>query len=160
MTIPRPEQVALINGAIDTYLARLDRDPVDGADGLRQLALALDGLVAVYFQTEDVEPGGEIDAPQKDYPGLYRHAADAYPELGLYPYADPGGDPGEEEPLVADAIDDITDIAGDLSEVVWFLENSSEAHAIWEFRFGYQHHWGDHLHNLRNYLHSSSIAAW
>ena len=160
MSLARSEQVGLIKGAIEVYLARLDRDPADGLDGLRQLVLALDRLVAVYFQTEDIEPGDEVDAPQKDYPNLYRRAADAYPELGLYPYADPGGDPGEDEPMVADAIDDLADIAGDLKEVLWHFENSSEANAIWEFRFGYQHHWGDHLHSLRNYLHSSRIAAW
>lgn len=149
-----------IRAAIEGFVALLERDPADGPDGIRRLALALDRLVAVYFETEDVDPGGESEAPRKDYAGLVQRASQAYPELGLYPYADPGGDPGEEAPLVADAIDDIADIAGDLNEVLWYFENATAAEAIWDFRFGYQHHWGDHLHSLRNYIHSTRIAAW
>ncbi|MAK99692.1 MAG: DUF5063 domain-containing protein [Citromicrobium sp.] len=160
VSLARSEQTELIKSAIQAYLARLDRDPADGSEGLRRLVLALDALVAVYFRTDDVEPGEEDDAPEKGYSAQYQRAAEAYPELGLYPYADPGGDPGEDEPMVADAIDDIADIAGDLTEVLWHFENSSEETGIWDFRFGYQHHWGDHLHSLRNYLHSSRIAAW
>ena len=154
------DQLAAIRHAIGRFMGQLDRDPADGENGLRSLALALDHLVAVYFETEDIEPGEDGEAPAKDSSEFFKRASQAFPELGLYPYADPGGEPGEEDCLVADAIDDIGDIAGDLSEVLWYLDNGSAANAIWEFRFGYQHHWGNHLHGLRNYLHSSRIAAW
>lgn len=160
VSTPRSEQVVLIKAAIETFLARLDRDPADGFDGLKKLALALDNLVVVYFQIEAVEPGEDVEPPKKSYPEAYKRATQAYPELGFYPYADPGGDPGKEEALVADAIDDLADIAGDLTEVLWHFENSGEENGNWGFRFGYQHHWGDHLRSLRNYLHSSRIAAW
>ena len=59
-----------------------------------------------------------------------------------------------------DAIDDLADIAKDLIQFMWFLDNVSLSDAIWDFRFGYQSHWGPHLHGLRAYLNSSRIAAW
>lgn len=151
---------AKIREAIARFMASMDRDPNDEFVGLRTLAISLDNLVAVYFETDDVEPDGEVEPPPKDTARFLRQFAAAFPELGLYPYADPGGDPGEEIHLVADAIDDLGDIAGDLDEVLWYFENSTNSEAIWHFRWGYQNHWGEHLHSLRSYLHSSRIAAW
>jgi hypothetical protein len=92
--------------------------------------------------------------------GLYQRASKAFPELGYYPCVYPGDDPSGDKASLADAADDLADIAGDLVEVLWHFDNSTPEEAVWEYRFGYQHHWGDHLHGLRNYLHSSRIAAW
>ena len=154
------EQVQKMRDAIAGFLHQLDRNPIDGDAGVRSLALALDRLVAVYFELDEIEPEGGPEPPPKSSGDFHRRASNAFPELGLYPYADPGGEPGKEVSLVADAIDDIGDIASDLAEVLWYLDNGSVADGLWDFRFGYQHHWGDHLHSLRNYLHSSRIAAW
>ncbi|WP_394270032.1 DUF5063 domain-containing protein [Qipengyuania sp.] len=152
--------VSVIRHAIERFLGQLDRDPTDDQIGLRSLAISLDNLVSVYFTTVDVEPTDGPDAPAMDYSSFARRANRAFPELGSYPYADPGGESGQDELLVADAIDDIADIAGDLSEVLWLLNAGREIDAIWDFRFGYQYHWGDHLHSLRHYLHSTRVAAW
>ena len=149
-----------IRAAIARFMATLERDPADGLTGLRELALALDNLVAVYFRTEEVHPVGEACPPAKEYPEFYRRASKAFPELGYYPCVYPGDDPSEEKASLADATDHLADIAGDLVEVLWHFDNSTPEEAIWDYRFGYQHHWGDHLHSLRNYLHSSRIAAW
>lgn len=154
------QQANAIKQAIDGFLANFDRDPKDEIEGLRRLAVSLDNLVAVYFKTADVEPDSEAEAPEKRYQGDYAAAAKAFPELGLYPWIDVGGDPGEEEAGVADAIDDLADIAGDLQDVLWHFKNATIADGIWEFRFGYQSHWGVHLHRLRAYLHSTKVAAW
>lgn len=160
MTTCLAMQEAKIRDAIARFMASMDRDPNDEFRGLRTLAMSLDNLVAVYFETDNVDPDGEVEPPTRDTAEFGRRFATAFPELGGYPYAYPGGEPGEEECLVADAIDDLGDIAGDLDEVLWYFENSTAAEAIWHFRFGYQHHWGDHLHSLRNYLHSTRVAAW
>lgn len=160
MTTSPKDQALKVREAIGAYLALLDRNPSDGEVGLRRLATTLDHLVTIYFGTCDVDPVEKAEAPSKRYSEYYQRAAKAFPELGLYPYADPGGEPGEEGPAVSDAIDDIADIAGDLDEVLWYFDHASDAEAIWHFRFGYQHHWGDHLHSLRNYLHSTRVAAW
>jgi hypothetical protein len=73
-----------------------------------------------------------------------------FPDFGFYSVADPGDLPGEV--LVGDAIDDLCDIARDLREVRWLADHGHEADAIFAFRFGYQSHWGQHLHDLRRYL--------
>jgi hypothetical protein len=56
------------------------------------------------------------------------------------------------------AASDLAEIASDLSEVLWLFENASHNDAVWDFRFGYQSHWGRHLHEVRTYLHD--LAAW
>lgn len=56
------------------------------------------------------------------------------------------------------AVGDLVEIAADLMEVLWLFDNASENDAIWQFRWGYRHHWGRHLHELRVYLHA--LAAW
>lgn len=43
-------------------------------------------------------------------------------------------------------------------EVLWLFENADENDAIWDFRFGYQTHWGRHLHEMRVYLHSGRLV--
>ncbi|QUL37508.1 DUF5063 domain-containing protein [Erythrobacter sp. JK5] len=150
-----------IRNACEAFLAQIQGQKEDRMEHLRELAKSFDKLTATYFEVDDVEPDSEDSlAPPIDYVVLYKRAANAFPELGCYPAIDVGGTLGEEEALVADAIDDLADIARDLSEVLWHIEKSSEADAIWEFRFGYQSHWGAHLHRLRHYLHSSRIAAW
>ncbi|MFN7134579.1 MAG: DUF5063 domain-containing protein, partial [Myxococcales bacterium] len=60
--------------------------------------------------------------------------------------------------MVGDAIDDIVDIANDLQQVVWRWETTSEADALWHFRFSFTSHWGAHLRALQLYLHER--AHW
>ncbi len=144
--------------AIEHYLGLLDGSELP--EDCVALARTLDRLTDAYFQTEDCDPGDAADAPQIDYKELYKSAGSAFPSLGYYPAVDPGGELTRQEASVGDAIDDLADIARDLKEVLWHCENTTPQAAIWEFRFGYQTHWGVHLHQLRGFLHSSRIAAW
>jgi hypothetical protein len=70
---------------------------------------------------------------------------------------DPTGGP-DQETMCTFATSELAEIANDLTKVLWEFENGSEADAIWEFRFGYQVHWGEHLHRVRQYIHG--LAAW
>ena len=45
--------------------------------------------------------------------------------------------------MIADAYDDIADIAGDLFQVQWCFANTSDRDALWHFGLGYDSHWGD-----------------
>lgn len=148
-----------IRAAIDNYLGLLDGEPKTEQRELRKLTLALDRLVSEYQKTEDVDAiDEEADAPSTDYESPYRQAGASYPTLGYYTHIVP--DKGMNvEPALADAIDDLTDIARDLHEVLWHLDRGRVTDAIWHFRFNYQIHWGVHLHNLRTYLHSAAIEA-
>ncbi len=118
-----------------------------------KLAMALDSLVWAYNHSSDVEPEtDDVDNPKSDYDLLAKRASEVFPELGYYCDVDP--DENIEQKIgVGNAIDDIADIARDLSEVLWLKQNVSENEAVWMFRFGYESHWGRHLHDLRRYLH-------
>ena len=148
-----------IEAAIKAFLALLERKPDDALEGLGALARAMDELVSCYHSTPDVEPD-TLDGPQApriDEAALSEKASAAFPDLDWYAIADPL-DGLEQEVGMSIATADLAEIAGDLSEVLWLFENATENDAIWEFRFGYQAHWGRHLHELRPYLHS--LSAW
>jgi hypothetical protein len=140
--------------AIHAYLELLKDRPDDESVRLDRLAEALDRLVIAYHHTPDTEPEGEgAEAPSVPYEPLAKRAAASFPELGYYADVDP--EEGLDQKIgLADAIDDLADIARDLTEVLWHLENVGVDDAIWVFRFGYRSHWGTHLHRLRLYLHA------
>ena len=142
--------------AINRYL-----DVLQGKDGatLYELAKALDGLVAIYHQIPDVEPDTSEgpEAPRIEDRSLIDAEAAAFPDLQLFALVDPEMGP-DQEVIMSMAMGNLAEIAADLTEVLWFFENASHNDAVWEFRFGYQTHWGRHLHEVRTYLHA--LAAW
>lgn len=55
---------------------------------------------------------------------------------------------------IGDAIDDLVDIASEVSECLRRWEQAGSDEALWYFKFSYQRHWGAHLRNLQTYLHN------
>jgi hypothetical protein len=49
-------------------------------------------------------------------------------------------------------LDDLGDLYGDMSEVDDLFLGGREADARWEFRFGFESHWGEHALALIGYL--------
>ena len=148
-----------ITRAIDEYLAVLQRKPEDDLRGLGALARALDELVMCYHAAPDVDPETEraSAAPRVDEQPIMDKAGAAFPCLEWYALVDPIGEVDQGVGLSI-AIGDLTEIASDLIQVKWLFDNATVADAIWQFRFGYQTHWGRHLHEIRVYLHA--LAAW
>ncbi|MFO6446438.1 DUF5063 domain-containing protein [Erythrobacter sp. NE805] len=146
-----------IEAAIHRYLSLFE--PENTASTLRDVAMALDDLVRVYFNTPAVEPDTTdgFAAPRFDEAAFGRSAARFFERDDVIWLIDPEGGP-DQEAMCTFATSELAEIAADLAKVLWAFENCSEADAIWEFRFGYQAHWGDHLHRLRHYLHG--LAAW
>jgi len=145
-----------ISTAIHRYL-----DVLKGKDGatLYDLAKVLDGLVSAYHRVPDVEPDTTESsaAPQADEKPIIDAANAAFPDLDWYALVDPQN--GQEQEIgMSIAVGDLAEIASDLLEVLWLFENASHNDAVWDFRFGYQTHWGRHLHEVRTYLHG--LAAW
>ena len=149
---------ARITRAIGQYLGLLTNDDARPKPSLTELAVALDRLVSTYYSTPDVDPTSEDSVGPRDGEKEFAEAAaTAFPELGWYAVADPEADAGATVGLGI-ATGDLAEIAVDLAEVLWLFENAAEEDAIWQFRWGYQYHWGRHLHEIRLYLHS--LAAW
>lgn len=104
------------------------------------------------FSSDDYDP------PDRSYEEAREIAARAFPSFGFY--ADVTPEPiSAPDVIVGDAIDDLADIAVELQEVEWRWTNTSPEDAAWAFRFGYQSHWGKHLHNLRRYLHDRQFRS-
>jgi hypothetical protein len=145
-----------ISAAIRRYL-----DVLEGKNDatLYELAKALDELVLTYHRTADVEPDTTeaSAAPRTDEKRIIDAADAAFPDLGWYALVDPEGGP-EQAVGMSIAAGDLAEIASDLLEVLWLFENASHNDAVWQFRFGYQTHWGRHLHEVRTYLHG--LAAY
>ena len=76
-----------------------------------------------------------------------------FPSLGYYNIPSTiSVNVGEAEMHTGDALDDLADIANELSECVWRWQNNSENDALWHFRFSYETHWRSHLRSLQLYL--------
>jgi Domain of unknown function (DUF5063) len=143
---------ASINRYIDTAY---NQAHVDEHQARARLAQALDELVQQYNATTYCDPDDGPDAPRSEHEvwvDLYKRAGSRFPGLGYYADVEPNEDTAQQVTL-GDAIDDIADIARDLIGVLWYLDQDRLASAVWEYRFNYECHWGDHLHRLRRVLH-------
>ncbi|MDF2697718.1 MAG: hypothetical protein K0S65_6101, partial [Labilithrix sp.] len=63
-------------------------------------------------------------------------------------------DPYQHEDLVAGSLsDDVLDTYRDVRRGFWFWEQNEVANAVWEWRFHFQSHWGDHAIDALRALH-------
>lgn len=68
-------------------------------------------------------------------------------------------DPSEQvdiNPVCGDIVDDLGDIYWDLKNAIMLYDKGSEeevASAIWDFKFLFDHHWGDHCMNAQYAIH-------
>jgi hypothetical protein len=158
MADPNADVRERIVTAIQDYLELIRPEGRRGDTTLAHLAQALDQLVSTYYAAPDVSPD-TVDscAPCIDQRPYEESAAAAFPDLGWYAVAEPEGDMDQKVGLTI-ATSDLAEIAADLINVLWLFENASENDAIFDFRLGYQTHWGRHAHELRVYLHT--MGAW
>lgn len=149
----------LLQSAIADFRAAtvpVPQSPGNNAEITRRLArllASLDGLATVYHATEATPGDPQLpDPPRADAAQIRGDLVAAFPSLGHYAVVTPVLDP-EAEVLMGDAIDDLADITSELRDVEWRLANTTAADATWAFRFGFEHHWGRHLADVRSYLH-------
>jgi hypothetical protein len=136
--------------AIGVYLDLVATPPADETARLMALARALD-LVAFAFWSLPEGASGEDDPepPRFKYDELVRRN---FPELDWYPRVDPIDEVIKEPtPLMADAADDVADIAGDLATGAWLWDNASPASGAWYLKLMH-FHWDEHLRGVSLYL--------
>ncbi len=121
-----------------------------------RLSQVLDGLAMASHSAAG--PFDEAEYPDPVVPDsatLRARIAPLFPGLGWYNEAEEiAGTPDQRGVVVGDAINDLVDIARDLQEVLLRWESTSEADALWHFRFGFESHWGKHLRSLQLCLHA------
>ncbi|CAH1680535.1 hypothetical protein CHELA1G11_14729 [Hyphomicrobiales bacterium] len=147
--------------AIEQFLELLSNPPVGEPDRLPALERALNLLSLIYCDTPEVEPerGDTLEPERRDYMDWRATAQTAFPMLGFYRAAGYGNVTEEPYDAIADAIDDLADIAGDLEKVLWYWRNSQPIEAMWLFRFSFRAHWGAHLQGLRGAVHAALYDA-
>src|SRR5262249_48569314 len=59
-----------------------------------------------------------------------------------------------EVPVIASIADDIADIYRDVVSGLGAYQVGRRAQAIWEWRFGFEHHWGGHATGAIRALHA------
>jgi hypothetical protein len=129
----------------------LDTEPYTN---IRRLVEVLDKLAFAYHHVSF-----EFDENASDPPGhnhqiysRYREmAGQKFPLLGDYSDVNPL-ELENPDIMMGDSLDDLADIACDLQDVLWCLENTTEEDALWHFQFGYESHWGRHMRYLQTYL--------
>ncbi len=142
--------------AAAAVLLALPDAPTTVADRKDALRVALDRLAIVYdsVQRASLTDADFPDPPRIDYDAVRARFGVAFPDLGLYDAVTEFSEAtGSASVTAGDALDDLSDIAVDLREVLDCAKASS-SDAVWHFRFGFETHWGAHLRWLQLYLHA------
>lgn len=138
-----------------TFLARLYEGPPPSG---RELLQALDELAVQYHRTPAGKPSGrKPDRPVKPR-GSDVPLGERFPDYGYYVLSDPTKAP-DGTGYICDAIDDLSDIANDLRQIVHRYEQFGADDAHWHFRFLFEIHWGVHLRELSLYLLMPMLCA-
>lgn len=143
-----------IRAALRGFLELLES--TDKQASIELLELWLGQLVFLQHFVGEIEAEADDSAykPTRDYTYWKRLIAEQFTSLGYYNIPPTAPLPTSVSELVGDAVDDLADIALDISECLQRWENLGEENALWYFRFSYETHWGTHLRNLEIYLHS------
>ncbi len=139
-----------LRDTIREFLDLVENSSDSAPENERALSFLLDQLGMATHAAKPTAPLTDSNAPEREYKVLRERIVSRFPNYGLYREA--GTEP-DDEFLVGDAIDDLTDIAIDLSEVEWLWDNAGETDAMWQFHFGFESHWGSHLRGLQWYVH-------
>ena len=153
MKIDRQE----IHSSIVSFLELLEDGESNSPIETESLEFALDKLALISHFVDDIPETEEkySEAPVRNYARWRALAEKRFPSLGYYNIPSKiSVSVGEAEIHTGDALDDLADIANELSEFVWRWQNNSENDALWHLRFSYESHWGSHLRSLQMYLHA------
>src|SRR5690349_3164799 len=153
MKIDRQE----IHSFVLNFLELLRNGKSEDSRELEVLELALDRLALILHFIGDIpddakEYSEELD---RNYGRWRALIAKRFPSFGYYNIPSTiSVRVGEAEIQTGDAIDDLADIASELSEFDWRWQHNSENDALCHLQFSYESHWGSHLRSLQMYLHA------
>jgi len=141
-----------VKSAIDSYLTVVCSPAGDEPDRIKRLKVCLDELALLANKTQYIFDEADYPDPPRTNPASWDKVEKLFPSLGFYNVSLSVME-RRPETLGASAIEDIVDIAGDLAEVLWRIENTSTDDALFHFQLMFQSHWGHHLRCLQLYLH-------
>lgn len=108
-----------------------------------RLAEARAHLLALYAggaKLPDAEPCSDDDAPRVPHPeGWFR-----FDEYDYYWTVFDAYDHENEKRSVGSLLDDVVETYQDVRDGLWHWEREEFDDAVWQWRFGFMHHWGTH----------------
>ena len=149
-----------IRDAIAKFIALIEESANAAEKSIQRLRRSLDHLALLQHDVRYMFDERDYpDAPRKEYNAMRQMVSARFPDLGYYNVpSSVTRQIAESGVEVGDAIDDITDIAIELYEVLWRFDHTSTDDALWHFSNGYSTHWEQHLRELQLYL-QRSIAG-
>ena len=133
--------------AAETFIAVVETaDTRSRVEFVRDLERALVDLYAAGLTLDDVEPSDTSSSDARanhDVAGLQRRLAQMLGDLDFYNVV---FDPYDldAQPVTGSLADDIADIYRDLQDGFAALGDGETANAYWEWKFGFDCHWGRH----------------
>lgn len=147
--------------AVEALLETLRCTEPTKKDPLRDLQRLLDAL-ALTVHTLDNPPDIEDhpDPPTSYYEECRANVVRRFPSLGYYNVPlNITQSLTEPELGLADAVDDLADIAADLESAIWRRDNNGEADGISHLDLTFRTHWGMHLRGLQLFLHAHATNS-
>ncbi len=143
-----------IHQTIHNFLSLIDQGLPTSEENEKSLVRLLDQLaLAAHDLKFDFDEKDYPDAPNRDQNQLRALVSARFPNYGFYNLPERISiGTGESGCVVADAIDDIIDIANDLYDVDWRWHNTNQDDALWSFEESFENHWSGHLRGLQLYL--------
>lgn len=135
-------------------ITKYGSEPVVDSNKLVSLKKSLGDLYALYLNLNSNFDEQLYEEVQRlDYAEVYAYVKVNFPEFGWYRSSTISLKTDQDpELLEEDAVDDLTDLIIDLSEVAWRLENTSLNDGLWYFNTLMKIHSEAHLLNLLSYL--------
>jgi hypothetical protein len=146
-----PASLEEIRDAIGEFIALIEGGAIPAEECMQRLRRSLDRLALLQHDVSYTSEERELpEPPDRNYDDMRRIVSAHFPELGYYNIPSSVTQHIAETDLeVGDAIDDITDIALELYEVLWRFDHTSADDALWYFEFSYSAHWEWHLRGLQ-----------
>jgi hypothetical protein len=148
-----PAVAAFVRAAYDFCAFVVDAEKLALDDRLVTAREQLLALYAAATRLPDVEKVTDLEAPRhpvpERWPGFER--CDGYWEV-FDPYE-------PAEPVAGSLDDDVLDVYHDTRRGLWLWEKNAIADAVWEWRFSFESHWGDHAIDALRALHRACLRS-
>jgi hypothetical protein len=127
----------------------------NSAEELRRARLLLAELHLAVIKLPDMGAGEEAQADEVSsytWQAMFQKFG-ALPVNGYWDVFDPLKE-GEKEPVFNSLADDLADIYRDVKDGLSLFDAGHIVESVWEWRFGFSTHWGQHLTGAQRVLHS------
>jgi hypothetical protein len=134
------------------YCAWAEGELGDPNEEMRRVQLLLAELHLAAVELPDLGIGKNLDAVSMSHDEWSRFY-EKFDRLPITNYSDVFKPLKEEEPVTNSLADDLADIYRDLKAGLSLFEANHPIDAAWNWRFGFQTHWGQHLVGAQRPIH-------